>query len=295
MQNHRIPRTMHRLTAAIAIACAPLAALAQITPPVPAYPTPYNPYLGEHIGIPFWNGQCPAPALDSEQVPQLRQTGFTAGEHSPQQDVYEYELTYRMAQPELCFSPPLPAGFHGNIDVGSLPQGHHEFLVKGVTADDAVYVQYELAIYVGPTEDIRNDITGAWFAPEQSGRGVSAIRAPGVTMVYWATHDADGNPAWALLTDNPDDNEHRNVVEGTAIYTHGDPLAPGAATLEAAPWGEVRFTYERCGHARLEWDAVDPALGEGALDMVQALLPSGIDACDVHDDPSTVAAERIED
>lgn len=294
MHNLRIPFRLGFL--AIAIACAPVATFAQVTPPVPAYPTPYNPFLGEHVGIPAWEGQCPAPAFDREQAPQLRQVSFTPGEHSPQQDVYVYELTYRMVTPDLCFSAPAPAGFsHDKIDVGAFPQGHHEFVVKGVTDDDAVYVQYDVNIYAGPTDSLRDDVTGAWFAPEQSGRGVSAIRTNGVTMVYWATHDADGNPAWALLTDNAEDNEHRNVIEGTAIYTHGDPLAPGAATLESAPWGEMRFTYERCGHALLEWDAVDPALGEGSLEMVQALLPSGIDACDVENDPNSVVAERIED
>ena len=289
MHSHRL--SLRLLT--IAITCLPVAALAQITPPVPAYPTPYNPNLDEHVGIPAWDGQCPAPVFDREQAPQLRQISFTPGDHSPH--LYEHELTYRMVLPELCFSAPAPAGFYGMIDLGALPSGYHEILVKGVTPDDEVYVQYQVAFTVGVTNSLRDDVTGAWYAPEQSGRGVSVIRAYGVTMVYWATHDAEGNPAWALLTDNPEDNAQRNVIEGTAIYTHGDPLAPGAATLDAAPWGEVRFTYERCGHTRLEWDAVDPALGEGSLEMVQALLPSGIDACDVENDPNSIDAERVED
>lgn len=294
MRKHHTLLTRRLLT--LAVACAPLVAFAQITPPVPAYPTPYDPHLDEHVGIPVWNGQCPAPAFDPEQVPQLRQTAFTPGVHSPQQDVYEYELTYGMVNPELCFSPPAPAGFYGKIDVGTFPEGHHKFVVKGATDDEAVYVQYDVDIYVGPTDGFRDDVSGAWYAPEQSGRGVSVIRAPGgLTTVYWAMHDAEGHPAWVLLTDNPEDNEQRNVIEGTAVYTHGDPLAPGATTLDTESWGEVRFTYERCGHTRLEWDALDPALGEGSLDMMQALLPSGVYACDIQNDPSTVVAERIEE
>lgn len=294
MHSHRIPFTLRLLI--LAMAFAPVAAFAQVTPPIPAYPTPYNPNADEHVGLPAWEGQCPAPAFDREQVPQLRQLSFTPGVHSPQQDVYTYELTYRMVTPELCFSAPAPAGFaYEKIDVGTFPQGHHAFVIKGITEDDEVYVQYEVAISVGLTTDLRDDVSGAWYALEQSGRGVSVIRTQDVTMVYWATHDAEGHPAWALLTDNPEDNVQRNVIEGTAVYTHGDPLAPGAATLDAAPWGEMRFTYERCGHTRLEWDALDPALGEGSLEMVQALLPSGIDACDVENDPDSIVAERIED
>ena len=287
-------RALTRSSLTFAIALAPLVAIAQVTPPM-AYITPYNPMVDEHVGIPAWTGQCPEPFFDVEQTPQLRQTAFTPGAHSPQQDVYEYELTYRMLIPELCFSAPAPAGYFGTIDVGTFPQGHHQFVVKGVSEDDSVFVQYAIEFSVGLTTDLRDDVSGAWYAPEQSGRGVSVIRTPAVTMVYWATHDADGNPAWALLTDNPEENTQRNVIEGTAVYTHGDPLAPGAATLDAAPWGELRFTYERCGRTTLEWDAIDPALGEGSLEMVQALLPQGIDPCDVANDPNRVVAERIED
>lgn len=290
MPRHRHPSPFLTL----ALACAPLLALAQVTPTVPAYPTPSDPHVGEHVGISAWSEAC-APLFDRRQVPQLRQTAFTQGEHSPVHDQYEYELTYKMFVPDFCFSPGPPGGFGGDIiDVGVLPQGYHRFEVKREIEEGETLVQYALEFYMGLTDSLRYDVSGAWYAPEQSGRGVSVIYGGEVTTVYWATHDADGNPAWVLMTDVPEENTERNVIEGAAVYTHGDPLASGAATLDAEPWGDVRFTYQRCGRSRLEWDALDPAIGAGSLDMVQALLPRGIEACDVEKHASVVA-ERIED
>lgn len=281
------------IAAALALSCG--AAPAQVTPPTPAPVRPFAPILGEHVAIEAWSGMCPAPYFDPGQAPEIRQLSHTPGAGGPQQDQYTHELVYRMKVSEICFSPPPPAMFGGLIDLGNeLPQGHHDVLVKGVTEDDEVYVEYEVAFYVGPADGVRSDASGMWYAPEQNGRGVTVALRGDSGFVYWATHDGEGDPAWNLLATPLNMAEDRNVIEGTAITTRGTPLAPGAAELESEDWGEVRFEYKGCGVASMSWDAIDPAIEDGSLDLVQVLQPDGVYVCDVVNQPDRVEALWVE-
>ena len=279
-----------------ALLLAPLAAaVAQTTPTQPVQVTPYDPYLGEHVGIRAWNGQCPQPFIDVEQAPELRQLSHTAGAGGPQQDEYTYELVYRMRLPDLCFSAPAPASFGAIIDLGdALPEGHHHVDVKGMAPDDTVFVAYDVDFHIGPADDLRGDVSGIWYAPEQNGRGVTVALRGDTGVVYWATHDDEGDPAWNVLTVPRNTMDERNVLEGTSHTTRGAPLAPGDAALALEDWGHVRFEYQRCGAATLTWDALDPAVEDGSLDLVQILQPDGVYVCDVANQPDRVEAVRVE-
>lgn len=261
----------------------PIAASAQFTPTPQPPVVPYKPFLGERIGVSAWDTQCPGPAWDYEHA-EIRELSHTPGAGGVQQDEYTYELVYRMLDSTICGTPP-PAGYSQTlIDIGDLPQGHHAILVKGVTDDDTVAVQYEVNTYVGPTEEMREDVSGVWYSPQQDGRGVTvvlpahSVASPGEAVVYWAAHDADGNPAWNVMVDTLDDG---NVAQGTALTTRGDPLAPGPAALTSEPWGTVRFEYERCGHATLSWEANDAAIPDGSIELVQIMQPRGVYVCDL--------------
>ena len=272
---------------ALIVMLAPLGAAAQVTPSDPAPVVPYRPYLDEHIGIRAWSGHCPAPVFDARHVPQIRQLShvFEVG-----MDVYHHEVTYRMAEPSDCISD-IPSEFAAPwIDIGPLPKGFHYIHMKGVMENDSVFVEYDVETVVRETDAVRDDASGIWYSPEHNGRGVTVVldqsssaSPPLTAVVYWATHDAEGDPAWNVLAGGPYAGAwgEGNVIEGTAFTTSGDPLMPGTAQLHAEPWGEVRFEYERCGHATLTWDANDAAIGDGSLALVQVMRPSGVYLCDV--------------
>lgn len=284
-----------RVLFACIAACIPVAAIAQATPQA-AVVTPFNPFLGDHIGLPVWDGQCPEPAFSGRAAPTIRQTGFTPGAGGTQQDAYEYEVIYPMRTGDICLTPIPPAGFSAyKIDIGALPVGHHTFNIQGVDEEDEVFVEYSTETHVGAVDSVRTDVSGFWYAPEQNGRGVAVVQSGLLNTVYWAIHDTEGNPAWVLLNVVQDPAEPSNILEGTAIYTHGDPLAPGAAELAVADWGTVTFTYERCGHATLAWDSDDEAVEDGSLDLVQVTVPNGVYVCDVENAATSVDAEWLED
>lgn len=279
-----------------ALLAAPLAgAIAQVTPPIAATVTPFSPYLGERVGIDAWSERCSGPMFDAAHAPTIEQLAHTPGTGGPQQDEYTYELVYHMIYPELCLATPPPAMYSNVIDLGDdLPQGHHTVHVKGVTPDDELQVAYDVQFYVGPVDGLREDVSGMWFAPEQSGRGLTVALRGNTAVLYWATHDADGDSAWNILTTPLAAVDDRHIVEGTALATRGAPLAAGAAELEVEEWGDVRFEYRGCGKATWSWDAIDPAIGDGELDMVQVLQPDGVYACDVATLPNRVEATWIE-
>lgn len=276
----------------------PLVAAAQVTPSERAPVVPYRPYLDEHIGIRAWSGYCPDPIYDGRHAPQIRQLSHVVDVGI---DVYHHELTYRMVRSEACTIAPKEFAAPW-MDIGALPRGFHYIHVEGIEEDGDVFVEYDAEIVVRETDTVRDDASGIWYSPEQNGRGVTVVldqsssaSPPLTAVVYWATHDTEGNPAWNVLVGGPYAGAwgDRNVIEGTAITTSGDPLMPGTAQLRAAPWGEVRFEYQHCGHATLTWDADDAAIEDGSLALVQVMRPSGVYLCDV-EAMEHVDAEQVE-
>ncbi len=236
-------------------------------------PVPAQPFSSDRIGLPVLGGGCPAIFLDTSQVPRIRHTGSSAGAR-------DYELRYwlRRSPDGICGVPP-PMNYSYLVDIGSLPEGQYRFTVIGYLDGN------EFNRYTTNVVSVRNvgnwaraDISGVWYAPEQSGRGVFVARRFGFIGVWWSNHDADGNPAWVIMSDNHGEGGR---FEGEAITTYGPPLAPGPADIDSQRWGELSFTYLRCGRARMEWSADDEAIGDGSLNLVQLLLPDGIEPCDI--------------
>ncbi len=85
-----------------------------------------------------------------------------------------------------------------------------------------------------------------------------------------------------------------NVVSGTAVNTAGSPLAPGPAELNQSTWGNVSFEYLGCGNGRLSWDANDPSVTDGSVDVVQLAAPDGQRLCELPPDASIREATWID-
>ena len=173
---------------------------------------------------------------------EIHTTG-TANEGSPDAS-YSHEMTINTVG-SVCSSPPV--FLYEGIRIGSLPEGRHTITEKYVTDGEIVSedtTTFSVRKLAGPS------VSGAWYSPQQSGRGVFILRMPlhdgqyageNLFSVYWATHDAAGNSNWALMTGLMSDN----VVSGTAVNTTGSPLAPGPADLNQSVWGNVSFAARR--------------------------------------------------
>lgn len=256
------------------------------------HPIPSMPFESDHVGLKAWQGDCPVYEIDPNRAPTVRRTGET---HDAGGYGYTYDLTYYAIDTGLCFSTPSGSFSHSwhVIDVGTLPLGINDFTIRGILPDGTELIEYHSAVWVSFPRFMRTDVTGIWYAREQDGRGVTVMQSSGKTLLYWATHDATGAPAWVFL---PPTESVGNVVAGDAVTTHGDPLAAGAATLEASPWGHVSFTYDRCGRGTLAWNANDEAIGDGSLDLVQVMVPDATRyPCLAEDDPLSVRAIWLED
>ena len=276
---------------------------------IDAAPFPQQAYPGDHVAVPLLGGgACNAAAPDPERQPQIRLTEhFPNDAANPNDDVYVYAVDYWLINDPFaaCGTPPPPPFFYANV--GVLPNGSHRFDVTG-QLDGEQHVSYQTVdAWVFPHERPRDNITGIWFAPEQSGRGFTVMRSGNMFALYWATHDAEGQPTWAtlLLPDTTvDDDADQNTFSGTAINTSGSPLTGGAASLVDAPWAKVKFTYEGCGRATFEWGAldppigqqpeIDPDIGEGSLTLVQVLVPDGVETCDAVALSDGLVAEWVE-
>lgn len=244
---------------------------AQATVPSHAYP-------GDRVGVPAYGGGCPALQVDPDTAPRARTVQHFDDPVDPVHDTYQHELHYDLVESsgDLCGTPP-PPDYLQLIDIGSLPPGWHSFTVtahlngQAVATYTTAYTSVRVHEWPGP------ELNGVWYAPEQSGRGVFVTVSNSLVAVWWSTHDAEGDPLWVGTTASLFSN---NRFAGEAITSRGPPLAPGPADIAVERWGELAFSYHGCGRATLEWEADDPALGEGSVDLVQLMLPDGLVGCD---------------
>lgn len=263
-------------------------AWAQISFPPDALPI--DPWPGDRIVLGIAGGGCPAPALDPERPPLARQISYTESEDgNPERDSYLHEVSYWMITPpgQVCPLPP-PGTTDYLVDLGPLPVGSHQISIT----------RFRDSVVTTPTTIVRRwvkehvysppDISGAWYTPQQSGRGALVLRQNGVTGVWWSTHDSEGQPMWVVLTDPDTYSPPR--LEGEAFTTVGPPLSPEPAQLSSERWGNLMFAYRGCGRARLEWQADDPLVGSGGLDLIQLMLPDGVPRCAPETDTGRVQA-----
>lgn len=265
------------------------AAVDPATPP--PSPTPAAAYPGDRIGVPAYGNGCPAIRLSTTVAPELRQVQFVANGAGADDDVYVYELVYQATRnaSDPCGTPP-PRDYAQLIDVGVLPRGLHRFNVVGF-ANGVEFVRYTTPdAWVTVHERPGNEISGAWYAPDQDGRGVFVMRNTALTAIYWANHDETGRASWVLLTQTGFSN---NVIAGNAVTTTGVPLAPGPATSQQVPWGSLTFTYVGCGRATLAWNANDARITDGSIELRQLMQPDGIGVCDITSRVAGLPAVRI--
>lgn len=266
--------TWPAIAAALLLALTGAAARAQVvheTVPSQAYP-------GDRVGVPAYGGGCPALLVDPDVAPRARTVQHYDDPANPEHDNYQHELRYDLveSQDDVCGTPPPPDHFQ-LIDVGPLPPGWHSFTVTAYFEGQAIATYDTASTSVRVQEAPGPELSGVWYPPGQSGRGVFVVTSNTLVAVWWSTHDAEGDPLWVGTTASLYSN---NRFAGEAITSRGPPLAPGPADISVERWGELAFSYHGCGRATLEWEADDPALGEGSVDLVQLMVPSGLVGCD---------------
>lgn len=237
---------------------------------------PIAPWPGDHIIVGTLESSCLS--LDPVRLPVAKQLShIPALNGNPEEDQYVHEVRYWTVSVDFCNSP--PDTFEYRVDIGPLPPGSHELLVTRV--DELVQQPVEsVTLEVRERSFLPPDVTGPWYAPEQSGRGAIVAKRGQFVSVWWSTHDAHGQPIWLLMADPYSGGAPGSAVaEGEAFNTTGTPLKPGPAQLSSQRWGELRFRYRGCGRASLEWQADDPAIGEGQVNLVQLMLPDDITPC----------------
>ncbi len=276
-------RTMHRLSR-FGLPLAMLLAGTTGAQEAPA-PSPAHAYPGDRIGVPALSGGCPPLQIDPARSPTVRLTrvydtpGFPVPPpYSSSTTVHEYALDYWLVRDDNVPCPlPPPLDYDTLIDVGDLPVGLHQFTVRAFIGDE-LFESYSTETWVGGSLKPGADISGAWYAPEQAGRGAFVIAAGSTLAVYWAIHDAAGLPSWVVMSVPFDEG---NAWQGTAFNTDGAPLAPGAADLQVREWGQLELRYIGCGRARITWDAIEPGTTDGELELAQLMLPDGVEPCDI--------------
>ena len=215
---------------------------------------------------------------DAVEPPEIR----TTGENS-------YTLTYVHGPDGVNCPPELPPGTAFPTNIGKFPAGQHHVHFIGLVNGQSAYTD-DISFTV--SDIAGQSVSGAWFDPQQSGRGIFIVRTTAVGtyppteplfIVYWANHDADGNPTWALTSGQMTNH----VVSGTAVYTTGTPLAPGTAELAQQEWGQLSFEYLGCDKGRLTWNALDQTITDGSVDIIKLANPDGQEVCSI---PSAIEA-----
>ncbi|HET6603674.1 MAG TPA: hypothetical protein VFG21_05590, partial [Xanthomonadaceae bacterium] len=243
-------------------------------------PMPNPASTADRIGVLATYPVC-GPSLDHDSAPVAVEVSQAELPHAVQ---YHYRIDFQLVPPpEGTVCPgtlPAPIGFL--IDVGPLPPGIHTFDTRGHT-QGVETTRADSTVVVNPWPGLT--VSGVWYAPEQSGRGVFVNRfmtsieslAPPDIAVIWATHDAAGRADWAVAAGRLDDNH----FEAAAISTEGPALSPAPAALATVTWGRLSFEYRGCGSARLEWDALDPGVADGSVNLVQLVRPDGTGECEI--------------
>jgi hypothetical protein len=228
----------------------------------PPTPVPALAYPGDRIGVPLLSEPCRT-GVDPSFAPRLTWVSRLLNDPlDPTDDTYRWQLEYRVRSnsSSFCGTPP-PPHYRVLADVGVLPEGHHVFRI-GALLGNQPYANYDTAsVWVRRHPRPGDDISGTWYAPQQSGRGVFVLRSGSVAALYWATHDALGEPTWVVAS-----NDARgNVLDGEAFLTDGAPFGIAPVTAVTRRWGRLVFDYRGCGRAQLRWDADDPLLPDGEL------------------------------
>lgn len=252
---------------------------------------PPTPFPGEKIGIPLQGEQCGKPEVAMDAAPEVRLVNKWEFD-DPRENHYSYELVYQLEiRSVLCVGVPPPSPVVFAI-IGDLPVGRHEFAITGLFEGET-YLSYSKMFRVDADAYPRLDMSGAWHAPSQSGRGFSVMQGSGDFLgVYWVTHDAEGQPTWLLLATS---ERSGSRYSGPLVRTSGDAFGAEPAKLEQEVWGHASFIHTGCGRALWSWEALDPNTPSGELELHQIMRPAGIASCRPEDHGKTITAEWVEE
>src|SRR5690606_24024239 len=107
--------------------------------------------------------------LDPNRTIEIHKVA-AANEGSPDAS-YSYEMILDDYGSEVCSSPPV--FLYEGIRIGSLPEGMHT-ITKKYVADGQIFGEdittFSVRKLAGPS------VSGAWYSPQQSGRGIFVVR-----------------------------------------------------------------------------------------------------------------------
>jgi hypothetical protein len=222
-------------------------------------PVPRNAYPGDSVFVGLiGGGVCDAARLDPDRPPRV---SLRVHEAASEGDLYIYDVEYWVKEATTPVCAVSPGPIISFADVGPLPKGTHRFEITGYLEQNRFRSYTSDTVQVGQHPQFPRDVTGLWYDPAQSGRGLSVTRTDSQTLaLLWFTHDAAGDPSWVVSNARI---QAGPLARGIGLNTHGTGLAPGQATLTAQAWGELEFAYLGCGRAELRWMPLDPALPSG--------------------------------
>jgi len=121
--------------------------------------------------------------------------------------------------------------------------------------------------------------TGAWFDPDNSGRGISleVAHADGgdgtpLLVAYWYDY-LDGDQVWmsGAAPFEWGDSEVTIALARTGGGEFGEAFDPGLVAVDA-DFGTLTVRFSACDRASFRYDT---SLGEGSMEMVRITVPDG--------------------
>lgn len=129
------------------------------------------------------------------------------------------------------------------------------------------------------------DIDGSWFAPLQSGHGLTVERVDADSaLLFWHVFDPEGRP----LTLYVETAIAGDRMEGVAFAPAGMRFGSfDPAEFVLPQWGQVSMQFHQCDRATLRYDSPLAGYGRGEIELVR-LLPTRDPHCSL-DRPAGLA------
>jgi hypothetical protein len=121
-------------------------------------------------------------------------------------------------------------------------------------------------------------LSGSWYNPSQSGHGINVeVLNDSDTLVYWYVYHPDGTPMFlSTVGTNTGD-----TTTGTALYHTGMLFGDfNPNDHQEPPWGTASVIFHDCNNATLEYQADNPAYGNGAIPMKRLTSVYGLKCSD---------------
>lgn len=117
---------------------------------------------------------------------------------------------------------------------------------------------------------ITGSFTGAWFDENEPGQGfliqIVEVEDELTAVVFWFTFDPEGNQVWLVGSAAVDGDQ----VTLTMLLFEGGVLNLGGfdpSAIEFTEWGELILQFLDCDTGLAMYQALDPAIGSGEIEL----------------------------